>query len=155
METINNKEEFVARSTDYFKQGLNCAECIMQTYFDSGKSNLHPSVIALVSGFGNGIGKTHKNTCGALIGTCIALGEMKGRQNPFALDTPKERIQELTNDIYPDFATASEQFERVFSTTICHEMCKGYIDYDGIERKKNCKKAITVAAEILAHFIYE
>ncbi|MFI3175279.1 MAG: C-GCAxxG-C-C family protein [Bacillota bacterium] len=155
MEVITNKEEFIKRSTDYFKQGLNCAECVMQTYLDTGESNLDPTVMALVSGFGGGIGKTSHNTCGALLGACVALGELKGRQNPFALETPKERIMELNGEIYPNFATLSNRFEEVFTTTICHEMCKGYIDHEGVERKRNCKKAIAVAAEILADFIYE
>lgn len=155
MEAVTNKEELIGRATAYFKQGLNCAECVMQAYLDTGKSSLDPAVIALVSGFGGGVGKTSKNTCGALLGACVALGELKGRENPFALETPKERIMELTGVVYPNFATLSNRFEAVFSSTICYEMCKGYVDHDGIERKRNCKKAIAVAAEILADFIYE
>ncbi len=148
------REEMVIRATGYFREGLNCAECVMKSYLDNGDTDFSMEILALTTGFGGGIGKTSNNTCGALVGACMAVGVTKGRRDPFAKETPKERIVELNEDIYPTFARMSNQFEKEFGSTICYEMCKGYVDHDGIERKRNCKKAIAVAAEIAANEIY-
>ena len=68
-------------SRGYFRQGLNCAECVLRTFMDMHDTKLPDEVICMASGFGGGMGHT-KNTCGAITGAVLALGMTKGR-DPF------------------------------------------------------------------------
>lgn len=103
---------------EYFKQGLNCAECVFQSCLDMQNLNLPKEVIALASGFGGGMGQT-RNTCGAITGAILALSALKGR-NPFEKETPKERIQQL-QEVYIPFKEMVQEIEQQYGTLICRD----------------------------------
>jgi len=65
-------DEAERRGKDYFRQGLNCSECVLRTFMDLHETDLPESIIRLASGFGGGMGHT-KNTCGAITGAVLAL----------------------------------------------------------------------------------
>ena len=67
---------------NYFRQGLNCTECVMRAFMDMHDTGLPEEVICMGTGFGGGIGHT-KNICGAITGACMAVGMVKGRRDPF------------------------------------------------------------------------
>lgn len=46
------------QAKNYFRQGLNCTECVMQSFLDIHGSDLPPEVIALATVFGGGMGHT-------------------------------------------------------------------------------------------------
>ena len=86
------------QAKNYFRQGMNCTECVMQSFLDIHGSDLPPEVIALATVFGGGMGHT-KNTCGAIPGGVMALSAVVGRKHPLAKESMAERIAEL-NEIY-------------------------------------------------------
>ena len=130
----------------YFKQGLNCAECVLRAFMDIYEVNVPDEVICMATGFGGGMGHT-KNTCGAITGAVLALGLVKGRRDPFG---PKEemgaRIKQLQGEIYPVFGQMVEEIKAHFGTLICSEMNQQFDDFDGKPRKKNCMEAIAYCA---------
>ena len=56
-------------SKGYFKQGLNCAECVFRTFADMHDINLPDEVITLTTGFGGGMG----GDCSCIIWILIIL----------------------------------------------------------------------------------
>lgn len=136
----------------YFKQGLNCAECVLRAFMDIYEVNVPDEVICMATGFGGGMGHT-KNTCGAITGAVLALGLVKGRRDPFG---PKEemgaRIKQLQGEIYPVFGQMVEEIKAHFGTLICSEMNQQFDDFDGKPRKKNCMEAIAYCAAIAVKY---
>ena len=131
----------------YFKQGLNCAECVLRTFMDIYKVDVPDEVICMATGFGGGMGHT-KNTCGAITGAVLALGLLKGRRNPFG---PKEemgdRIKHLQGEIYPVFAEMIGEIEAKYGTLICREMSKQFDEFDSKPRMRNCMEIVGYCAQ--------
>lgn len=131
----------------YFKQGLNCAECVLRTFMDIYKVDVPDEVICMATGFGGGMGHT-KNTCGAITGAVLALGLLKGRRNPFG---PKEemgdRIKHLQGEIYPVFAEMIGEIEGKYGTLICKEMSKQFDEFDSKPRMRNCMEIVGYCAQ--------
>ena len=133
-------DEAERRGKDYFRQGLNCSECVLRTFMDLHETDLPESIIRLASGFGGGMGHT-KNTCGAITGAVLALGLVKGR-DPFASEEVKDRITQLNEEVYPSFAPMIREMEQEFGTLICAELSAPHGDFDGRARKKSCMQMI-------------
>ena len=125
---------------DYFRQGLNCSECVLRTFMDLHETDLPESIIRLASGFGGGMGHT-KNTCGAITGAVLALGLVKGR-DPFAAEEVKDRVRQLNEETYPPFAAMIREMEAEYGTLICAELSAPHGDFDGRSRKKSCQQMI-------------
>ena len=136
----------------YFKQGLNCAECVLRTFMDIYEVDLPDEIICMATGFGGGMGHT-KNTCGAITGAVLALGLVKGRRDPFG---PKEemaaRIKQLQGEIYPVFGQMVEEMKAHFGTLICSEMAQQFEDFDSKPRKKNCMETIAYCAALAVKY---
>ena len=147
------KQEYIEKAEtvagEYFKQGLNCAECVFQSCLDMQNVNLPKEVISLASGFGGGMGQT-RNTCGAITGAILALSALKGR-NPFEKETPKERIQQI-QQVYVPFKEMVQEIEQHYGTLICKELSAPHGDFAGKERKKNCKQVISYCAGLGAKY---
>ena len=137
---------------NYFRQGLNCAECVLRTFMDIYECNVPDEVICMATGFGGGMGHT-KNTCGAITGAVLALGLLKGRREPFG---PKEemgaRVKHLQGEIYPVFGGMIEEMEGHFGTLICKEMAQQFEDFDSKPRKKNCMETIAYCAALAVKY---
>ena len=136
----------------YFRQGLNCAECVLRTFMDIYQCDVPDEVICMATGFGGGMGHT-KNTCGAITGAVLALGLLKGRRDPFG---PKEemgaRVKQLQGEIYPVFGGMVEEMEKHFGTLICKEMAQQFEDFDSKPRKKNCMETIAYCAALAVKY---
>ena len=104
----------------YFRQGLNCTECVLRTFMDIYEVEFSDEIICMATGFGGGMGHT-KNTCGAITGAVMALGLLKGRRNPFG---PKEemgdRIKHLQQEIGVPFLPGSFGLPRLVSSFFRH-----------------------------------
>jgi len=133
-------DEAESRGRDYFRQGLNCTECVLRTFMDMHETDLPESIIRLASGFGGGMGHT-KNTCGAVTGAVLALGLVKGR-DPFAAEEVKDRVRQLNEETYPPFAAMIREMEAEYGTLICAELSAPHGDFDGRSRKKSCQQMI-------------
>jgi C_GCAxxG_C_C family probable redox protein len=133
-------DEAERRGREYFKQGLNCSECVLRTFMDMHETALPDTVLRLASGFGGGMGHT-KNTCGAITGAVMALGIEKGRE-PFKTDDVQARISQLNTEVYPVFADMIHEIEGEYGTLICRELCAPHGDFEGRTRKKSCQQLI-------------
>lgn len=140
----------------YFKQGANCAESVFLGFYDLGLSDLPKESVALVTGFGGGIGHT-KNTCGCVLGGVSAIGLLKGRKDPLALDTPAERSKELNgeNGLYKIYAGFVDEFEKQYGSIVCSELTSQYQDFAGKERRKSCLQLVRFAAQSLVKYALE
>ena len=136
----------------YFRQGLNCAECVLRTFMDIYECNVPDDVICMATGFGGGMGHT-KNTCGAITGAVLALGLVKGRRNPIG---PKEempqRVKQLQTEIYPVFHGLVLEMQEHFGTLICREMAAQFDDFDSKPRKKNCMETVAYCAALAVKY---
>ena len=151
-----NLEDLMALADElgrgYFRQGLNCAECVLRSFMDIYEVNVPDEVICMATGFGGGMGHT-KNTCGAITGAVLALGLVKGRRDPFG---PKEemaaRVKQLQGEIYPVFGQMVEEMKAHFGTLICSEMAQQFEDFDSKPRKKNCMETIAYCAALAVKY---
>lgn len=144
VKSIPDKAEEIARN--YFRVGLNCSECVLLGFMDTHETDLPKEILTLATGFGMGIGNT-KNMCGAISGAIMALGLAKGRKDPFALETPKDRAFEL-REVYPHFAEIVKQVEDKYGSLICSEISSPHGEFDGKPRKKNCQEIIGFCAKV-------
>ena len=151
LEEKMNEAETLGRN--YFRQGLNCSECVLRSFMDRHETGLPDEVITLASGFGGGMGHT-QNTCGAITGAVLALGAVKGRKNPFALETPGERATELRT-VYEPFAEMIHEIEAQYGTLICKELCEPLGEFDDRPRKKNCQQIIGYCAALAEKYAEE
>lgn len=133
----------------YYREGLNCAECVFKSFLDQGEANLPPEVICLASGLGAGIGAT-RNTCGAVLGACLAMGTKIGRRDPLAKAEMADRVAELNapDGIYAKFGDFIRAFEAEYSSVKCGDLTADFEDWHSRERKKHCQKIIARCAEL-------
>ncbi len=143
-EELMQDAETIAKN--YFKQGLNCSECVFRTIMDLNETGLPPEVIRLASGFGAGMGKT-KNTCGAITGAVLAVGATHGRANPMEKPTTAERAKEI-HEIYGPFGDMIHEIEDNYGTLICKELSDPHGDFECKERKKSCMQIIGYCAAL-------
>ena len=138
------------RAMEYFRQGLNCAECVMRAYMDTHEFGLPQEVIALASGYGLGMGRT-KNSCGAINGAMLALGLKKGRRYPFEKETPQERIEEL-QIVYRPFEEMVTEIQNHYGALLCKELTQPFSDWHSKERRKFCQKLIGFCAAMATKY---
>ncbi|NLK36911.1 MAG: C_GCAxxG_C_C family protein [Epulopiscium sp.] len=150
-EELMQEADTIAKN--YFKQGLNCSECVLRTIMDLNDTGLPPEVIRLASGFGAGMGKT-KNTCGAITGAVLAVGATQGRANPMEKPTTAERAKELV-DVYKPFASMIHEIEDTYGTLICKELSDPHGDFECKERKKSCMQIIGYCAALAEKYTAE
>jgi len=132
---------------NYFRQGLNCTECLMHTMMDLYETGLPDEAIRLATGFGGGIGNT-KHICGAITGAVMALGVIRGRENPTGpREEMKERTKHLQQDIYPVFAKMREELEKEYGTLICSEMTRVFEDFHSKQRMRTCMDIVGFCAK--------
>lgn len=148
-----NIEELREKAKDsaknYYRLGLNCSECVFKSFLDLELTDYPKEVVGLSSGFGAGIGKT-KNVCGAFLGAALSVASIKGRKNPLAKGTLKERVKELNDEggVYSIFNSLVKEFEKDYGTIVCRELTEAYEDWNSRERKKNCQEIIGYAASL-------
>lgn len=133
-------------SRGYFRQGLNCAECVLRTFMDMHDINLPDDVIRIASGFGGGMGHT-KNTCGAITGAVLALGTVKGR-DPFEKEDIKDRVKQIQGEVYPTFGSMVNEIKEHYGTLNCDELSNPFGDFAGKARKKNCMEMIAYCSAL-------
>lgn len=140
-------------SRNFYREGLNCSECVFKSFLDLGISDFPQNVVALSSGFGGGIGMT-KNTCGAVLGATLSVAAIKGRKNPLSKETAEERIDELTG-IYSTFNNLINEFTEKHGTVLCRELTACYPDWHSKERRKSCQEIIGYASTLAIKYALE
>ena len=147
VETI--EEKTVAVACGHFREGLNCAECVLLGFLETHDSALPFEVVALASGFGGGIGNT-KNICGAITGALMALGTQKGRAQPYAIEEKAARGKQLRQEVYPRFAALLEEVRAQYGTILCAELTAAHPDFDAPARRRSCLDLVAYCAALAA-----
>ena len=125
-----------------FKNGLNCSESILKSFNEILNNPLSPESLKMASGFGGGLG--HAGCmCGALTGSVMVLGLLKGR-----LDAEQSRdpVYELAHDFH-------DRFENQFGATCCRALNPH--PFDSPEHLRNCLKLTGGTAKLLMEFLQE
>ena len=148
-ETIDRLAEDAARrAMEHYKHGLNCAECVLQAFLDLHISDYDPSIVGLVSGMGGGMGHTG-HTCGAVNAGMVVVSAEKGRKNPYAAPSAKERVAELNAPETGVYARHRAYLRECFAqlgTIECRDLCIQYDDIASRDRAKNCQRIIGLCA---------
>lgn len=132
------------KAMGHFRCGLNCAECVVQGFMDLGISSWDPSIVALVSGMGGGMGHTG-HTCGAVNAGMVVVSSEKGRKNPYSAPDFKERVGELNRPDTGIYARHAAYLRRCFQelgTIECRDLCIQFPDFHSRERARHCREII-------------
>ena len=140
-------------SKGYFRQGLNCAECVMRTFLDIYDTGMPDEIMALSTGFGGGMGHTRMGVCGAISGALMGLGTAEGRRNPLEGDDPAERIRKLQQEIYPRFGALVTEAKEKNGTLICGELIADFEDFTCKERRLFCMGLIAECAKLAVRHV--
>ncbi len=137
---------------NYFRQGLNCAECVLQSYKDNCNGEISPEAFAMCTGFGGGFAHTKNHTCGAITGAMMALSSTVGRKNPFGQEEMRDKIVEL-NGIYAAMEPMVREMEEEFGTNfICKDLSAPHGDFDGKTRKRNCMQMVKICSGLAVKY---
>ena len=127
-----------------FKNGLNCAECVIDSLIRSGALDVDPNIRAMAIGFGGGIGMSGY-TCGALSAAIMANGAVYGRPDPWEVD-PEKRGDEISEKYYRRYNNMVHDFKEAHGAVLCKDLCGKYEDWHSVDRRKMCMKLIAKTA---------
>ncbi|MFZ5649445.1 MAG: C-GCAxxG-C-C family protein [Bacillota bacterium] len=130
------------RAGDYFRNGYNCAEAIFLAFRDILELDVPRDMVRMATVMGGGLG--HAGCiCGALGGSAMVLGLMKGRTS----------AEEKRDEAYALSREFHDRFESNFNYTCCRNL--NPYPFDTKEHLRNCIKITGNTAKILAEFINE
>ncbi|MBN7576643.1 MULTISPECIES: C-GCAxxG-C-C family protein [Clostridium] len=85
---------------EFHKEGYNCAESILKAFNEDTGSEIP---IAIASPFGGGM--TIGSTCGAITGTLMAVGALKGRNSSEEKNNSRVLTKEIINKVKEKYGT--------------------------------------------------
>ncbi len=130
------------RAGDYFKSGYNCAESIFLAFRDWLGMDVPGEMVRALTGFGGGLGHAGC-ACGALTGSAVVLGLLRGR-------TSAEESRDPAYTLARDF---HDRFEANFGSTCCRSLNPH--PFDTKEHLRNCLKITGGTAKLLADYLNE
>lgn len=104
------------RVVEFHKEGYNCAESILKAFNEDTGLNI-PTSIASPFGSGMNVG----TTCGAITGTLMAIGALKGRNSSKEKNNSRELAKEIMS-----------RMKEKYGTLECRELKQKGIDCDDI-----------------------
>jgi C_GCAxxG_C_C family probable redox protein len=107
-----NTENAAEMANKFFSDGFNCAESALLTICKILKIDSE-AVPKAATGFGGGVSRLG-SICGALSGTIIAMGMVKGRDDPADNDAKLK--------LYKKVITLIDKFKAEFKTVDCREL---------------------------------
>lgn len=126
----------------HFKEGFNCAESIVKAFDELCNNSGNPESVRMATGFGGGLG--HAGCmCGALTGSAMILGMMRGRTTTVESNEP---AYELTKEFHG-------RFKSKFGATCCRVLNPH--EFDSPEHLRNCLKITGGTAKLLMEFVQE
>ena len=124
----------------YFRQGLNCAECVLKAFMEVYDTGLPAESVAMATG-----------VCGAISGAVMALGTVKGRRNPMEGEDMAERVAKLQQEIYPLFGDLVREIQAANNgCLLCKDLVAPFEDFNDKPRKKFCMQMIAECAKMAA-----
>ncbi|GBF33553.1 hypothetical protein DCCM_2655 [Desulfocucumis palustris] len=130
------------RAGGHFKSGYNCAEAIFLAFREMLTPDVPADMVRMFTGLGGGLG--HAGCmCGALAGSALVLGLLKGR-------TSQEEDREPAYDLAREF---HDRFEQKYGYTCCRSLNPH--PFDTPEHLKNCLKITGNTGKLLMEFLQE
>ncbi|URZ05193.1 C-GCAxxG-C-C family (seleno)protein [Clostridium felsineum] len=103
---------------EFRKEGYNCAESIIKAFNEDTNSNIP---VAIGSPFGGGM--CVGSTCGAITGTLMAIGSVKGRNTSQEKNNSRTLSREIVNRVREKYGTL-ECIELKKKGVTCEEIIK-------------------------------
>ncbi|HBV98906.1 MAG: hypothetical protein JL50_19335 [Peptococcaceae bacterium BICA1-7] len=138
------KDPLEARNAagEYFKSGYNCSEAIFLAFRDWLNLDVPREMVRMTTGLGGGLG--HAGCmCGALTGSSLVLGLLKGRDD---VGQDRHAAYDLTRGFH-------DRFEQSFNYTCCRNLNPH--PFDTKEHLRNCIKITGNTAKLLAEYLNE
>ncbi len=130
------------KAGNYFREGYNCAEAIFLTFREYLAPETPREAVKMTTGLGGGLG--HAGCmCGALTGSVLAMGLLKGR-------TSAEKEREPMYDAASGF---HDRFIEKFGYTCCRALNPH--PFETPEHLKNCLKITGNTAMLLTSYLDE
>ena len=152
---MENEKDMGTVVSDYaienFKNGLNCAESVMDALVRSGALKDSPEIVGLCTGFGGGIGLAGY-TCGALSAAVMANSAIYGRPEPWKVDA-EVRGSEIAEKYYRRYNRMVQDFIARNGSALCGEICAPYGDFHCKERRIGCLKMIGATAKLAYEYL--
>lgn len=150
---MKDKEERIARSVAYFKEGYNCSQSVVAAFADL-YGFTHEQALHMSASFGGGIGRM-RMTCGAACGMFLLVGletaAMEG----------KDRMTKSRN--YAIVQELAGKFEAECGSLVCRELLgldkKERVSSQAEARTENyyakrpCPRMVETAARIFADYL--
>jgi C_GCAxxG_C_C family probable redox protein len=137
------KSDIEQKAFGLYQSGkFHCAEAIATVIVEAYAGEPYPGVTKAAAGFCGGIGRSHKETCGALTGGVIAIGQLYGRTAP-------------GGDIEDAAALSAEfrqRFTDRFGSSTCEVLLQGFDERGDAE---GCYKLTGAAAGLLSELLDE
>lgn len=131
-----------SRAGNMFKSGLNCSESIVHTFNEMLNNPLSPDSLKMATGFGGGLG--HAGCiCGALTGSVMILGLIKGRSDP---GQGRDPAYNLAHEFHDRFSVA-------YGGTCCRTL--NLHEFDSPEHLRQCLKITGGTSKLLMEFLIE
>ena len=137
-----------------FKEGYNCAQCMMLAFEDVLTIELETAV-KIASPFGGGMGRL-REVCGSVSGMFMVLSFLKGYHAPEDYEGKKE--------LYEHVQELARRFEAENGSIICRDLLGLHVQHDEAAPEKRtetyyknrtCDEKIGSAAEILENYLLE
>ena len=135
-----------------FREGYNCSQAVLLAFNDV--TGLDDDTAAKIAqSFGGGLGRM-REVCGAVSGSAMVLGLLKGGNEPNNHEAKKEHYA-----LVQEFA---RRFKEQNGSIICRELLSGVRTVEGLEpekrtegyyKKRPCPEIVRTAAEILEEML--
>lgn len=136
MKTLQIEE----RAYDLFRGGLHCAEAACKAILESEPGLDAPEATRAASAFGAGVGRSKEELCGALSGSLIALGILRGRTS----------AHESWDSVASMASEFRERFQALHGCTSCGEILDSLGPQENME---GCRRMTARAAGMMRELL--
>jgi C_GCAxxG_C_C family probable redox protein len=135
-----NALQIEERTYALFQGGLHCAEAACQAILESETGLDAAGAARAASAFGAGVGRSKEELCGALSGSLIALGILRGRTS----------AQESWDNVAAIASEFRERFQALHGCTSCGEILT---DLGPQENMEGCRRMTAKAAGMMRELL--
>lgn len=140
------------QAIEYFKQGYNCSQAVVLTFKDVLTIDAE-ELCKIASPFGGGLSRM-RETCGAVSGMVLVLGNLIGYSTP--------EMGEKKHELYKNTQEILKIFEKRYGSLTCRTLLNLSVQHDDPKpsprdhaffSKRPCPELIGGAAEILEEYL--
>jgi C_GCAxxG_C_C family probable redox protein len=135
-----NALQIQERTYVLFQGGLHCAEAACRAILESESVQDAAETARAASAFGAGVGRSKEELCGALSGSLIALGILRGRSS----------AQESWDSVAAMASEFRERFQALHGCTSCGELLA---DLGPQENMEGCRRMTANAAGMMRELL--